>query len=100
MQPLRLGKTAEQRKDLSMGFLDGIETAIFPQFVPVSDLDVGKPLIEVVAQSVQKKRFVSAESICTAVVAAVSVAEKDQARRIIKRYRECSLKYHIKPAMC
>ena len=82
-----------------MGRSNRLEAAILPQLIPVSYLDVGKTLLVVMMESVQEERFVGAEGIRAAVVAAMAIAEEDQAHRIVERDDGRVLKHHIEPAM-
>ena len=67
-----------------MGLPDVAEAAVLPQLVSVPNLDIGEPTLEIVTQGMEKEPFVPSKNVRPAVVPAMTVAEKDDPRGVIK----------------
>jgi hypothetical protein len=79
VQPALAVKLVQQIKDIPMSTPDIAEPAVLPKLIAIPDLDIGKPVPEIVAQGMEKKPFVLGKDIRPAVVPAMTVAEKDDA---------------------
>ena len=75
-QPARASKTLHDAKHGSVRGLYFGQAAVLPQFVAVTDFDVGIALAFIVAQSVHKERLVAAKGICRAIVPSMQIGKE------------------------
>ncbi len=77
-------KAFQQVEDAVMGFADVGEMAVFEEFVPVADFDVGVTLGVVVLEGMVKQNFVGDKVVRPGAIAPVGVAEKDEAGLVVE----------------
>lgn len=84
VQSTLLIKFVEQIKDTLMSTPDVTKLGVLPQFVTVSKLDVREPLLVIMCQCMQEQFLVPGKGIRLAVITSVTVAEENEAGRIVK----------------
>lgn len=92
VEPPFLVKAFQQVEDAVMGFADVGEMAVFEEFVPVADFDVGVTLGVVVLKGVVEQDFVGNKVIRPGTIASMGIAEEDQAGVVVERDARGSLK--------
>ena len=83
MESVLLVKSVQQVKDALMGIPNIAEPPVLPQFVAISNFNIGETLPEVVSQCLKEQSFIPGKGIGPAVVPPVAVAEKGDPARII-----------------
>lgn len=67
-----------------MGLANVGEVAVFEQFIPIADFDVGVAFVVVVLESVAKQHFVVNKIVRPGTIAAMGIAEEDQTGMIVE----------------
>lgn len=70
-------EAGKQRKGIGMDFSDFLKAAVFPQFVPVAQLQIGKAPAIIVLQGSQIKIFIFQEIVIDITDAPVTVAKQN-----------------------
>ena len=83
VEPVLLVEPVQQVKDATMRIPNIAKPSVLPQFVAISNFNVGKTFPEIVGQCVKEQSFVPGKGIGPAVVAPVTVAQKSDPARII-----------------
>jgi len=90
MESVLLVKSVQQVKDAPMSLPNITEPPVLPQFVAISNFNIGETFPEVVNQCVKEQVFIPGKSIGPAIVPPVAVAKKgDPARIIIEDFLGC-----------
>jgi hypothetical protein len=84
METILAGEGVKQVEGASVCALHGTETPVLPQFIPITDLDVGETLAIVVSQCLEEQVLVLREGIGTGIVAPGEVAEEDETRAVVE----------------
>ena len=100
VQPVLEIELVKQIKDAPMSTPDVAEPAILPQLIAVPDLDIGKPVPEIVAQGMEKKPLVLGKDIRPAVVPTMAIAEKDDPGGIVKEDALSGLESLAQSSVC
>lgn len=77
VQPTLRLETAQQGEYLCISSLNLAEVGGLPQIIPITEFDVGKACLEIVAQGVEKECFIGRKFVSSTFVATMGVAEKD-----------------------
>jgi hypothetical protein len=99
-EPILSIKSVHQVKDSPMGTPNVAEPPGLPQFVAISDLNIGKPPTVVMIQRSEEKFFIPGKGIRPTIVPSVKVAKENDAGRIIKRDLLGCLKDLSQPPVC
>ena len=76
MESVLLVKPVQQVKDASMSIPNIAEPPVLPQFVAISNFNIGETFPEVVNQCLKEQSFIPGKSIGPAIVPPVAVAKK------------------------
>jgi hypothetical protein len=99
VQSLPEVKLGKQVKDATVSTLHVAKPPILPQLVAIPDLNIRKPVLKVVIESVEKELFVLGKGVRPAIVPAMAVAKEYDPRGIIKRHPLGGLKYLCQPSV-
>jgi hypothetical protein len=80
-----LVKLVHLPKNMTMGLPDGFKGCILPKVIPISDFNIGETFVVIRIQRVKKEILILCKVVCPAVIPPVTIAKKNEFRRIIKR---------------
>ena len=75
IHPARIAEFIKEFEDIRVYLFDIRKTSVFPQFIAVTQLYIGKPPLEVIAQGRFIDGLIVEKTVAPCAVASVSVAE-------------------------